>query len=171
MGRAVTTSFTRRKKAMFAVPGESPRASADSSERTSDSPGQQARATTPGTDFGPNEWLVDELYQRYLADPGSVDMAWWSFFADYSPPGGATRPGPGTAARRRGQARGQHGRQPQCPDRDQRPVGPGQAADRQPDRDQQPPGPGPGRQGLVHTPHRVRAGPGARGGPGDEPRL
>ncbi len=49
-----------------------------------------------GTDFGPNEWLVDELYQRYLADPGSVDMAWWNFFADYTPPAGtatAARPG------------------------------------------------------------------------------
>src|SRR5262249_30267435 len=39
----------------------------------------------PSTDFGPNEWLVDELYQRYLADPGSVDRAWWNFFADYPP--------------------------------------------------------------------------------------
>ncbi|MBO0825453.1 MAG: multifunctional oxoglutarate decarboxylase/oxoglutarate dehydrogenase thiamine pyrophosphate-binding subunit/dihydrolipoyllysine-residue succinyltransferase subunit, partial [Actinobacteria bacterium] len=28
---------------------------------------------------------MDELYQRYLADPGSVDQAWWSFFADYQP--------------------------------------------------------------------------------------
>src|SRR5712692_1340680 len=36
-------------------------------------------------DFGANEWLVDELYQKYLADPGSVDRAWWSFFADYQP--------------------------------------------------------------------------------------
>ena len=36
-------------------------------------------------DFGANEWLVEELYQRYLADPGSVDRAWWSFFADYQP--------------------------------------------------------------------------------------
>jgi multifunctional 2-oxoglutarate metabolism enzyme len=35
--------------------------------------------------FGANEWLVEELYQRYLADPGSVDRAWWSFFADYTP--------------------------------------------------------------------------------------
>jgi multifunctional 2-oxoglutarate metabolism enzyme len=35
------------------------------------------------SDFGANQWLVDELYQRYLADPGSVDQAWWSFFADY----------------------------------------------------------------------------------------
>jgi multifunctional 2-oxoglutarate metabolism enzyme len=35
--------------------------------------------------FGANEWLVEELYQRYLADPASVDRAWWSFFADYRP--------------------------------------------------------------------------------------
>ncbi|HEX4253436.1 MAG TPA: multifunctional oxoglutarate decarboxylase/oxoglutarate dehydrogenase thiamine pyrophosphate-binding subunit/dihydrolipoyllysine-residue succinyltransferase subunit, partial [Streptosporangiaceae bacterium] len=35
------------------------------------------------SDFGANQWLVDELYQRYLADPGSVDQAWWSFFSDY----------------------------------------------------------------------------------------
>jgi 2-oxoglutarate decarboxylase len=40
---------------------------------------------TPGADFGPNEWLVDELYQRYQADPSSVDRAWWNFFADYRP--------------------------------------------------------------------------------------
>src|SRR5712692_5415331 len=44
------------------------------------SPGHSA-----GTDFGPNQWLVDELYQRYQADPGSVDRAWWNFFADYQP--------------------------------------------------------------------------------------
>ncbi len=36
-------------------------------------------------DFGANEWLVDELYQRYLTDQDSVDRAWWSFFADYQP--------------------------------------------------------------------------------------
>jgi multifunctional 2-oxoglutarate metabolism enzyme len=37
------------------------------------------------TDFGPNQWLVDELYQRYQADPSSVDRAWWNFFTDYQP--------------------------------------------------------------------------------------
>src|ERR1700760_1720471 len=42
-----------------------------------------AAPSSPG--FGANEWLVDELYQQYLADPGSVDKAWWSFFADYRP--------------------------------------------------------------------------------------
>jgi 2-oxoglutarate dehydrogenase E1 component len=37
------------------------------------------------TGFGPNEWLVDEIYQSYLQDPNSVDHAWWDFFADYQP--------------------------------------------------------------------------------------
>ncbi len=35
--------------------------------------------------FGPNEWLVDELYQQYLTDRNAVDPAWWEFFADYQP--------------------------------------------------------------------------------------
>jgi 2-oxoglutarate dehydrogenase E1 component len=35
--------------------------------------------------FGPNEWLVYEMYQSYLKDPESVDKAWWDFFADYAP--------------------------------------------------------------------------------------
>jgi multifunctional 2-oxoglutarate metabolism enzyme len=56
----------------------------------------------PGpADFGANEWLVEELYQRYLADPGSVDRAWWSFFADYHPTlpnGPGPQPVPGRAA-------------------------------------------------------------------------
>ena len=37
------------------------------------------------TDFGPNEWLVHEIYEQYLADPASVDPAWHDFFADYRP--------------------------------------------------------------------------------------
>ncbi|MCL6538830.1 MAG: multifunctional oxoglutarate decarboxylase/oxoglutarate dehydrogenase thiamine pyrophosphate-binding subunit/dihydrolipoyllysine-residue succinyltransferase subunit [Acidothermus sp.] len=39
----------------------------------------------PFAEFGANEWLVDEIYQRYLDDPQSVDPAWWDFFADYVP--------------------------------------------------------------------------------------
>ena len=56
-------------------------------------PGQPAAGHA---DFGANEWLVEELYQRYLADPGSVDRAWWSFFADYHPtlPNGAAPQSP-----------------------------------------------------------------------------
>ncbi|WP_432487551.1 multifunctional oxoglutarate decarboxylase/oxoglutarate dehydrogenase thiamine pyrophosphate-binding subunit/dihydrolipoyllysine-residue succinyltransferase subunit [Kineococcus sp. SYSU DK018] len=47
--------------------------------------------------FGPNEWLVDELYEQYLQDKHSVDEAWWDFFADYSPaenPAGSTTAAP-----------------------------------------------------------------------------
>ncbi|HUW79055.1 MAG TPA: multifunctional oxoglutarate decarboxylase/oxoglutarate dehydrogenase thiamine pyrophosphate-binding subunit/dihydrolipoyllysine-residue succinyltransferase subunit [Candidatus Nanopelagicaceae bacterium] len=35
--------------------------------------------------FGPNEWLVEEMYENYLFDPNSVDKAWWDFFADFKP--------------------------------------------------------------------------------------
>ncbi|WP_030209836.1 multifunctional oxoglutarate decarboxylase/oxoglutarate dehydrogenase thiamine pyrophosphate-binding subunit/dihydrolipoyllysine-residue succinyltransferase subunit [Streptomyces sp. NRRL S-87] len=44
----------------------------------------------PASGFGANEWLVDEIYQQYLQDPNSVDRAWWDFFADYKPGGGAS---------------------------------------------------------------------------------
>lgn len=33
--------------------------------------------------FGPNEWLVEEMYEQFLDDPTSVDPAWHDFFADY----------------------------------------------------------------------------------------
>ncbi len=39
----------------------------------------------PGSPFGANDWLVDELYQQYLEDKRQVDPVWWDFFADYSP--------------------------------------------------------------------------------------
>ncbi|MEU0480456.1 multifunctional oxoglutarate decarboxylase/oxoglutarate dehydrogenase thiamine pyrophosphate-binding subunit/dihydrolipoyllysine-residue succinyltransferase subunit [Streptosporangium sp. NPDC006013] len=61
----------------------------------------ESSRTNPLAAFGQNEWLVDELYQKYLQDPESVDRAWWSFFADYSPDAGAGRvapPGAATAA-------------------------------------------------------------------------
>jgi multifunctional 2-oxoglutarate metabolism enzyme len=80
---------------MSAVPPELPRVSAESTEPASKRAGEKAPPVPAGTDFGPNEWLVDELYQRYLDDPGSVDMAWWNFFADYSPPAGGADGTPG----------------------------------------------------------------------------
>src|SRR6201996_326375 len=77
---------------MSAVSSESPLAASDlsapSAHLSSETqPGESAEPGAPpaSADFGTNEWLVDELYQRYLADPGSVDKAWWSFFADYRP--------------------------------------------------------------------------------------
>ncbi|NEU36329.1 hypothetical protein GN156_37420, partial [bacterium LRH843] len=52
----------------------------------------------PPTDFGPNEWLVEELYRRYLDDPNSVDKAWWNFFADYKSASSAPAAGAGSSA-------------------------------------------------------------------------
>lgn len=41
-------------------------------------------AIKPPDQFGPNDWLVDELYQQYLVDKNSVDPAWWEFFEDFT---------------------------------------------------------------------------------------
>ncbi|MFF0344006.1 multifunctional oxoglutarate decarboxylase/oxoglutarate dehydrogenase thiamine pyrophosphate-binding subunit/dihydrolipoyllysine-residue succinyltransferase subunit [Kribbella sp. NPDC004875] len=41
--------------------------------------------TNPLAAFGANEWLVDELYEKYLQDPKSVDPAWLDFFKTYKP--------------------------------------------------------------------------------------
>ncbi|MCG5437252.1 2-oxoglutarate dehydrogenase E1 subunit family protein, partial [Micromonospora foliorum] len=53
---------------------------------------QQTSQENPLAGFGPNEWIVEEMYQRYLADPSSVDSAWHDFFADYRPAPGAGTP-------------------------------------------------------------------------------
>ena len=52
--------------------------------------------SNPTDQFGPNEWLVEEMYQRFLEDPDSVDPAWHEFFADYRP--GDASPTSGNAA-------------------------------------------------------------------------
>lgn len=35
--------------------------------------------------FGQNQWLVDEMYLKYKQDPSSVDESWHEFLADYTP--------------------------------------------------------------------------------------
>jgi 2-oxoglutarate dehydrogenase E1 component len=37
----------------------------------------------PPSTFGPNAWLVDEMYDQYRVDPSSVSESWQEFFADY----------------------------------------------------------------------------------------
>ncbi len=53
-------------------------------------------------EFGPNEWLVDEIYHQYLTDRSQVDPSWWDFFADYAPRdqaiGASSAPTPAAAA-------------------------------------------------------------------------
>src|SRR5688572_29091276 len=36
-------------------------------------------------EFGANEWLVDEMYERYLVDKNSVDQSWWPILEGYHP--------------------------------------------------------------------------------------
>ena len=36
-------------------------------------------------EFGANEWLVDEMYERYLVDKESVDKSWWPILESYRP--------------------------------------------------------------------------------------
>ncbi|MFD3314891.1 multifunctional oxoglutarate decarboxylase/oxoglutarate dehydrogenase thiamine pyrophosphate-binding subunit/dihydrolipoyllysine-residue succinyltransferase subunit [Streptomyces sp. NPDC058694] len=71
----------------------SPQSPSNSSTSTEDQAGKN-----PAAAFGPNEWLVDEIYQQYLQDPNSVDRAWWDFFADYKPGGVAASAPSGAAA-------------------------------------------------------------------------
>ncbi|MGW0531601.1 multifunctional oxoglutarate decarboxylase/oxoglutarate dehydrogenase thiamine pyrophosphate-binding subunit/dihydrolipoyllysine-residue succinyltransferase subunit [Streptomyces sp. NPDC003032] len=64
--------------------------SPQSPSNSSISTDQDGQGKDPAAAFGPNEWLVDEIYQQYLQDPNSVDRAWWDFFADYKPGVGAS---------------------------------------------------------------------------------
>ena len=44
--------------------------------------GSGSDETTAG-EYGANEWLVDEMYEKYLADPDSVDRTWWPVLEHY----------------------------------------------------------------------------------------
>src|SRR5512145_2896295 len=63
--------------------------------------------------LGANAGFLADLYQRYLADPGSVDPSWAKVFAELSDEAAAVRRdfrgaswGPGQAARPRGDGNG-----------------------------------------------------------------
>ncbi|MFD4629465.1 multifunctional oxoglutarate decarboxylase/oxoglutarate dehydrogenase thiamine pyrophosphate-binding subunit/dihydrolipoyllysine-residue succinyltransferase subunit [Streptomyces sp. NPDC058284] len=72
--------------------------SSQSPSSSSISTDQDGQGKDPAAAFGPNEWLVDEIYQQYLQDPNSVDRAWWDFFADYKPGAGASAAAPAKPA-------------------------------------------------------------------------
>src|SRR4051812_39088058 len=55
--------------------------------------GQQLPAS-----FGPNAWLVDEMYDQYVQDPNSVSESWREFFEDYRKGGDRTPQGNGSSA-------------------------------------------------------------------------
>ena len=45
----------------------------------------EATAEAIAADFGPNEWLVHEIWQQYQTDPASVSPEWREFLSDYRP--------------------------------------------------------------------------------------
>jgi len=55
---------------------EVPEPSSDGRSGSGDAGGRAGR-------FGPNAWLVDDLFERFLADPESVAASWREFFSDY----------------------------------------------------------------------------------------
>ena len=57
--------------------------------------------TSTSSSVGPNAWLVDEMYEQYLADPASVSESWHEFFADYRPESSTTTARPRHPAGRR----------------------------------------------------------------------
>ncbi|HEX3796210.1 MAG TPA: multifunctional oxoglutarate decarboxylase/oxoglutarate dehydrogenase thiamine pyrophosphate-binding subunit/dihydrolipoyllysine-residue succinyltransferase subunit [Acidimicrobiales bacterium] len=44
-----------------------------------------SQPAAPSGSFGPNAWLVDDMYDRFVVDPTSVSESWQEFFADYRP--------------------------------------------------------------------------------------
>ncbi len=46
--------------------------------------------------FGANEWLIEELYEKYQQDKNLVDPAWWDFFEGYES-NGSNGPAPDAA--------------------------------------------------------------------------
>ncbi|MDQ1531799.1 MAG: multifunctional 2-oxoglutarate metabolism enzyme [Microbacteriaceae bacterium] len=144
-----------------------------------------------GAEFGANEWLVDELYERFLIDRNSVDRSWWPVLEAYHPvdgvlPTGGAKPGetpdadhelvaeepiPGSPSQsptpEAPQAEAPQAATPQ-PEAPQ--AAPPQAAPAQPAPPQTPPSnlPGP-TPGMV--PSRTSSGPKRQAIPADAPTL
>ena len=58
-------------------------------------------ATAPGnnsnddlSNFGANDWLIEEMFEAYTKDPNSVDPSWREFFASRA---GQSTPAPAAA--------------------------------------------------------------------------
>ena len=88
--RASNTRFTAA--ATYRPPGRSGPAGSIETWLT------RTRNSRAPTQFGPNAWLVDEMYEQYRADPSSVSESWQEFFADYRH--GAVTTGARAGARR-----------------------------------------------------------------------
>jgi 2-oxoglutarate decarboxylase len=60
----------------------------DQEEHSAPTAATPAAGGSPGSSagaFGPNAWLVDDMYELYRADPSSVSASWRDFFSDFRP--------------------------------------------------------------------------------------
>ena len=49
--------------------------------------------SAPDVDFGANDWLLEEMYEQYAADPSSVDETWAEYFKSHAAPSVGTGDG------------------------------------------------------------------------------
>ena len=57
----------------------------------------QSQSSAQPEQFGPNAWLVDEMYEQFRTDPNSVSESWREFLADYKPGAVTVAPAPAPA--------------------------------------------------------------------------
>ena len=50
-------------------------------------PDQASTGSGEDTDFGANDWLLEEMYEQFTADPSSVDESWVTYFKAHGAPG------------------------------------------------------------------------------------
>src|SRR6478609_5846736 len=49
-------------------------------------PDQSPTSAPMEADFGANDWLLEEMYEQYAADPNSVDETWAEYFKTHGAP-------------------------------------------------------------------------------------
>src|SRR5512133_3370146 len=66
-------------------------------------PDQSSTSAPTEADFGANDWLLEEMYEQYNADPDSVDETWADYFKTHGAP--VTGDGDGATVEQQPQAR------------------------------------------------------------------
>src|SRR4029453_7170842 len=49
-------------------------------------PDKASTSAPTEADFGANDWLLEEMYEQYTADPNSVDETWAEYFKTHGAP-------------------------------------------------------------------------------------
>ncbi|HEX5905937.1 MAG TPA: multifunctional oxoglutarate decarboxylase/oxoglutarate dehydrogenase thiamine pyrophosphate-binding subunit/dihydrolipoyllysine-residue succinyltransferase subunit [Propionibacteriaceae bacterium] len=136
----------------------------------------QSPTSTPEADFGANDWLLEEMYEQYTADPSSVDETWAEYFKSHGAPVSGDGDG-GAAQKQESRAQGAE-EPPPSPDKPAQTAAAPAPAPAQASPAAQPrPEPAPSRRApTVEKPSPSKEtrpiAPGARGGvPADPPSV